>query len=310
MVIFLSFGFNVYGDRVADFDKHMGGATKQQAKPKAAKKTKKASEIIPAQVVYLAEITDSITGMELKHVPKGCYQMGDTFGDGLNDEKPVHQVCVNNFYIGKYEVTVGQYLKFAKETGSHYPEWLESGSKYNIDTGTDDYYKKVGMSRTADNYPIVGVSWNDADAYAKWLSRKSGKTYRLPTEAEWEYAARSGGRSEKWSGTSSESSLGEYAWYDKNAGGKTHPVGQKRPNGLAIYDMSGNVWEWCADWYGEKYYSQSSRDNPRGPSGDSGRVGRGGSWDVNASYCRAANRSGGTPGYRRGYLGFRLARTP
>jgi len=133
--------------------------------------------------------------------------------------------------------------------------------------------------------------------------------YRLPTEAEWEYAARSGGKSEKYAGTSNESELGDYAWYDKNSGSKTHPVGQKKPNGIGIYDMSGNVWEWVNDWYDSDYYKNSPKSNPTGPSsGKEYKVLRGGSWNFYARGLEAPNRDWYEPSGRSGDVGFRLVR--
>ena len=223
--------------------------------------------------------TDSATGMQMVFVKGGCYQMGDTFGDGYANEKPVHEVCVNDFYIGKYEVTQGQWQRIMGNNPS--------------------YYKNCG-----DNCPVEQVSWNDIQQFIQRLNNQSGKQYRLPTEAEWEYAARSGGKSEKYAGGNDVDAV---AWYDGNSGRETHPVGQKQPNGLGLYDMSGNVWEWCSDWYGEKYYGQSFRDNPDGPSSGSYRVLRGGSWNDKPRDVRVANRLGYNPGYRDYYFGFRLA---
>lgn len=235
------------------------------------------------------DYTDPVTGMEMVYVKGGCYQMGDLWGDGDSDEKPVHEVCVDDFYIGKHEVTQGQ--------------WKE------IMGNNPSYFKDCG-----DNCPVEQVSWNDAQDYIKKLNRKTGKNYRLPTEVEWEYAARSGGKKEKWAGTSSESELGEYAWYRGNSGSKTRPVGQKRPNGLGIYDMSGNVWEWVGDWYHEKYYQYSPKDNPKGPGEDwrdlKSRVVRGGSWGSFPGGVRAAGRCRNYPVDRGSGLGFRIARTP
>jgi formylglycine-generating enzyme required for sulfatase activity len=236
------------------------------------------------------KIIEPATGMELVFVEGGCYQMGDTFGDGKSDEKPVHEVCVDDFYIGKYEVTQGQW------------EAIMGRDKYS------KFFNECG-----DNCPVVNVSWSDIQNFINRLNEKTGKKYRLPTEAEWEYAARSGGKNEKWAGTSNELEVGDYTWYDKNSGSKTHPVGQKKPNGLGIYDMSGNVWEWLNDWYDENYYKNSPKDNPNGPSSGTPRVLRGGSWDNDASDTRIANRyglvPGGSIGRGRGFSssGFRLA---
>ena len=141
------------------------------------------------------------------------------------------------------------------------------------------------------------------------LNRLTGKNYRLPTEAEWEYAAGGGSTNRtKWAGTNSESSLESYAWYGSNSNSQTHPVGTKSPNGLGLYDMSGNVWEWCSDW--KANYSSSSQTNPQGPSSGSYRVSRGGSFGRDPSYCRAANRLGDRPGLPRDGLGFRVVLAP
>ncbi|NLA39893.1 MAG: formylglycine-generating enzyme family protein [Smithella sp.] len=223
--------------------------------------------------------TDPNTGMEMVFVKGGCYRMGDTFGDGWDDEKPVHEVCINDFYIGKYEVTQGQWKAVMGENPSS--------------------FKNCG-----DNCPVETVSWNDIQQFLQRLNSRSGKQYRLPTEAEWEYAARSGGKSEKYAGGNDVDAV---AWYYKNSGSNTHPLGQKRPNGLGLYDMSGNVWEWCSDWYGEKYYSQSPRDNPDGPSSGSYRVLRGGSWGTRPGFVRAAYRVRFNPGVRVYGSGFRMA---
>ena len=190
--------------------------------------------------------------------------------DEGGDEKPVHEVCLDDYYIGKYEVTQGQWSKIMGNNPSNF---------------------KLG-----DNYPVENVSWDDIQVFLEKLSQKTGQNYRLPTEAEWEYAARSGGKQEKWAGTSNESGLEGYAWFDKNSGNQTHLVGQKTPNGLGICDMSGNVWEWCSDWYDGDYYSKSPRNNPNGPSGGSYRVARGGSWRDTAENLRASNRYLSLPG--------------
>lgn len=225
---------------------------------------------------------DSLTGMEFIFVKGGCYQMGDTFGDGDSDEKPVHEVCVSDFYMGKYEVTQGQWRQV-----------MGNNPSSNTNCG--------------DNCPVEEVTWTDVQEFIEKLNRNSGKRYHLPTEAQWEYAARSVGKKEKWSGTSSESELGNYAWYSVNAGIRTHPVGQKQPNGLGLYDMTGNVWEWCSDWYGEKYYGESPRDNPGGPSSGSYRVLRGGSFSYEPRIIRAASRFKNIPDDHTSSKGFRVA---
>lgn len=245
----------------------------------------------------------------LVFVKGGTFTMGCTSEQGSDcgsDEKPAHQVTVSDFYLGKYEVTVKEYMAFVNETRTHYPEWLESGSEYHISTGTKDYYKKLGDALQKDANPIVGISWNDATAYCEWLSKKTGRTYRLPTEAEWEYAARGGGSSgmTKYAGSNS---LDEVAWYFSNSGSITHPAGSKKANELGLFDLSGNIWEWCSDWYGS--YSSGAQNNPAGPTTGSIRVFRGGSWYGDPQICRVAVRYSLTPDYRNSDVGFRLART-
>ncbi len=217
----------------------------------------------PSQKIW----KDPYLGMEFVWVPGGCYKMGcgSFTSDCDSDEKPVHEVCVSGFWMGRYEVTVGQYLKCVDDGGCKAPEWLEEGSACNIHTGDDNYYKKLGEALTDKNYPIVGVSWNDAVAFSKWLSKKTGYKFRLPTEAEWEYACRSCGKEVKY-GTSSGKISHDLANYD-GTGGKdvwehTSPVGSFPPNQAGLYDMSGNVWEWCLDVYNENAYSKHSKKDP------------------------------------------------
>ncbi|MDR3580390.1 MAG: formylglycine-generating enzyme family protein [Oryzomonas sp.] len=202
-----------------------------------------------------APYIDAITGMRFVFVKGGCYMMGSS--NGRNDAHPIHQVCINDFYIGKYEVTQGQWEVVMGNNSS--------------------YFKQCGPDCPAD-----AVSWNNAQKFINILNAKSGKKYRLPSEAEWEYAARSGGQDEKWAGTNDEASLGEYAWYKKNSDKITHKVGLKKPNGLGIHDMSGNELEWCQDWFKEDYYKDSPKNNPLGPNNGEMRVLRGGFYGGNA----------------------------
>ncbi len=234
------------------------------------------------QQVQVKEWQDPLTGMEFVFVKEGCFQMGDTFGDGYEVEHPVHEICVNGFWMGKYEVTQGQWEKVM---GSN-PSQFKNGA----------------------TYPVENVKWDDAQEFIGKLNDMTGKRFRLPTEAEWEYAARSGGRREKWAGTNSESELWEYAWYSGDSDGRTHPVGQKRPNGLQLYDMSGNVWEWIQDWYDKDYYRSSPKNNPQGPGRlMTYRALRGGSWNDVPKHTRMSNRSGAIgPRSRNPFTGFRL----
>jgi formylglycine-generating enzyme required for sulfatase activity len=221
---------------------------------------------------------DPVTGMDLVLVKGGCFQMGT--GDGDREERPVHEVCVDDFYMGKTEVTQGQW----KSVRSRNP------------SSNDD----------SDMNPVEDVSWNDVQDFIRELNQRSGRYYRLPTEAEWEFAAREGGRKEKWSGANNESELDAIAWYDDNAHHDTHSVGQKRPNALGLYDMTGNVWEWVGDWYDDEYYSKSPRNNPGGPERGDDRVFRGGCYRDDAKDLRTTKRDKKSSGRSDSTIGFRL----
>ncbi len=212
-------------------------------------------------------------------VKGGTFQMGSNEYDS---EKPVHPVTVSDFYISKYEVTFDEYDAFCEATKRQKPA-------------------DQGWGR--GKRPVINVSWEDATAYCKWLSEKTGKNYRLPTEAEWEYAARGGAKSEGFEYSGSDD-LDKVAWYSSNSKNQTHPVGQKKANELGLYDMSGNVWEWVQDWYGD--YSSKAQTNPKGPGSGASRVLRGGSWIGYDDYCRVADRDGGIPILRDYDFGFRL----
>ncbi len=240
------------------------------------------------------KVPPSPEGMVL--IKGGGFNMGDTFGEGAIYENPVHEVCVDDFYMSKCQVTVGEYREFVNDTG--YKTKAEKDSRKHC-------WDNTKFSQT-DKNPVVDITWDDASEYVKWKKKKTGLNYRLPTEAEWEYAARSGGKKENWAGTINEVELGEYAWYNGNSGRKTHPVGQKESNSLGLYDMSGNVWEWCSDWYVDFYYSNSMKDNPKGPSSGGYRVFRGGSWNDKPWFIRVSSRSWFRPDTRYLLIGFRL----
>lgn len=221
--------------------------------------------------------TETVTGMEMIWVPSGQFDMGGWDDEAGDDEKPVHRVELDGFWIGKFPVTQGQYQKLTTTNPSH----LKKG----------------------EDFPVETMSWDDAWKYISELEKQTGVSFRLPTEAEWEYAARSGGKKEKYAGGRSVDSV---AWYDNNSGSSTHRVGMKSPNGLGLYDMSGNVWEWCSDYYDSDYYSSSPGNNPQGPSSGSCRVLRGGSWRSRLAYVRAAYRVRLGSAYRSDFMGFRL----
>ena len=221
--------------------------------------------------------------IEMVAVEGGTFIMGATPEQGsdcYDNEKPVHRVTLNNFHIGKYPVTQAQLQAVMGENPSSFK---------------------------GDNLPVETVSWDDVQVFISRLNAATGKNYRLPTEAEWEYAARGGNRSKgyKYSGSNN---CNDAAWYYGNSGNTTHPVGTKSPNELGIYDMSGNVFEWCQDWYGE--YNSSAQANPKGPSSGSYRVLRGGGWSGGARDCRVSDRYCYSPGNRDNDSGFRLASVP
>ncbi|CAA6810254.1 MAG: serine/threonine kinase [uncultured Sulfurovum sp.] len=176
-----------------------------------------------------------------------------------------------DFYISKYQVTMQEYLAFAKETHSHYPEWIQEDHNCNLETGSDDLYEEVNFE---DDAPVVGVSWEDAQAYCVWLSQKESKNYRLPTEAEWQYACKAGTSSPY---SCDEDEVARHAWYFENALGEAHTVGSKKPNPWGLYDMNGNVWEWCQDTWSESY-DETATTEAFSNANDDRRVLRGGSW--------------------------------
>ena len=225
-------------------------------------------------------VKDGIS-IEMVKVEAGTFMMGATseMKDPYDDQKPVHQVTLtNDYYMGKYEV----------------PQAL-----WEAVMGSNPSYFK------GDNLPVEKVSWNDCQEFISKLNSLTGRKFRLPTEAEWEYAARGGKKSRGYQ-YSGNSNITDVAWYDGNSGSKTHPVGTKQANELGIYDMSGNVYEWCSDWYGS--YSSSSQTNPTGADSGSSRVlYRGGSWLGSARYCRLSYRGRITPVNRLINLGLRLA---
>ena len=242
------------------------------------------------------EITNSI-GMKLVLIPAGEFMMGSsespeelakafpgTAPGWFQDEFPQHKVRITKpFYLGVTEVTQDQYERVMRK----------NPSTFSKTGGGADQVKEIDTS----NFPVELVTWDDAVEFCKRLSTKEGQTYRLPTEAEWEYVCRAGSTTRYFFGDD-PTKLAEYAWFwDKGDKSKwqTHPVGRKKPNSWGLYDMHGNVWEWCGDWYGEDFYAKSPTDDPAGPTTGSVRVYRGGGWNLAASSCRSASRYGYRP---------------
>lgn len=221
-------------------------------------------------------LTDIMSNMI--YVEGGTFIMGAT-GEQQNpdsDENPTHSVTLSNYYIGKHEVTQ---------------------ALWETVMGSNPSYWK------GDDLPVECISWDDCQTFLSRLNSITGKNFRLPTEAEWEYAARGGNHSRGYQYSGSDN-LNEVAWYNDNSS-QTHKVGTKSPNELGIYDMSGNVWEWCQDWFGE--YSCKAHTNPTGPDGGSDRVFRGGSWISSARFCRVSNRIKYAPSAQISNVGLRLA---
>lgn len=248
-------------------------------------------------------------------VKGGNFIMGCTSeqeSECYESEKPTHRVNLRDFYIGKYEVTLREFKAFIDATNyltdaeKEGKSWVLNGVEFEEKSGVNWRCDVAGNFRPSSDYnhPVIHVSWNDAVAYCNWRAQNTGKKYRLPTEAEWEFAARGGNMSSgyKYAGSNN---LGEVAWYMDNAGAKTNHVGLKKANELDIYDMSGNVLEWCTDWVGS--YSKDTQTNPSGAASASNRVFRGGSWFSGARVCRVSSRGSNLPTFRYNYLGFRLA---
>lgn len=235
---------------------------------------------IPSSTSSSLTIVANGVSFKMIRVEGGTFTMGATSEQGsdfVDDDKPAHRVTLSSYYIGETEVTQALWEAVMGSNPSNFK---------------------------GANHPVENVSWNDCKIFISKLNAITGKTFRLPTEAEWEYAARGGKKSKgyKYSGSNT---LGNVAWYGDNSGNETHDVKTKSPNELGLYDMSGNVWEWCQDWYDD--YSSSSQTNPTGPSSGSLRVSRGGGWWGGASYCRMSGRGRSKPDLRDHIVGLRLA---
>ena len=246
-----------------------------------------ASERLGLPVEKTVDLGDGVV-LELVLIPAGRFEMGspaNEAGRWGDQEGPVHRVRITRaFYIGKCEVTQEVWEKVMGTNPS------------NI--------------KNAKN-PVGGVSWDDCQDFLKKLNAlgKERGEFRLPTEAQWEYACRAGTKTRFCSGDA-DAGLADYAWFDANSGGTTHPVGTRKPNAWGLHDMHGNVWEWCADWWEQDYYAKSPKDDPVGPATGSRRVLRGGSWDVSPGSCRSSTRRGDVPAFRLNSVGFRVVVVP
>ena len=233
------------------------------------------------------KITWEKDGKEMVLIPAGSFEMGDHFSEGNDeDELPVHTVTLDAFYMDTHEVTVGQFKQFVNHSGYDYP---------------DRRWNDVAHYSPGDDYPMMYVSWNDAVAYTEWVGK------RLPTEAEWEYAARGGleGQRYPWGNELTHNDANYTGTGGKDSWDKCSPVGSFEANGYGLYDMAGNVWEWCQDWYGKDYYTNSPVNNPQGPETGRYQVLRGGSWAFNSGDLRLAYRHRDYPYGRYNNVGFR-----
>ena len=242
--------------------------------------------LFPAASMALEPSVTNSLGMEFVLVPAGTFVMGADKKEGVKvgeDESPAHKVTITKpFYLGKYEVTQGQWEAIMGENPS---------------------------SHKGANLPVDTISWDNIYLFVRKLNQIEGQKYRLPTEAEWEYAARAGGTG-LYSFGDNVTELGQYGWFKENSRGKPHPVGQRKPNAFGLYDMHGNVWEWVHDWYQDTYYTQSPEADPKGPNKGLYRAERGGSWDSSANALRPTVRISNPQDTQCPFSGFRLVLVP
>ncbi|MCP4701502.1 MAG: SUMF1/EgtB/PvdO family nonheme iron enzyme, partial [Gammaproteobacteria bacterium] len=264
---------------------------------------------VPQSGVFRDRLADGSSGPEMVWIPAGKFMMGDIQGGGGSDEQPVHQVSVARFAMGKYEVTNAQFVKFLNATGrrgSKKQQWFgtkQEDSNSHITGSTGRFRTESGY----ENHPVIEVSWYGALAYAEWLNGQTDEHYRLPTEAEWEYAARAGTRTKYWQGNSIGSNKANcYKDYCGDRFDRTSPIGSFAANPFGLHDTAGNVWEWTCSEYKDKY--QGNEKRCVGKNRASLPVLRGGSWSGEPRWARAANRNGFKPGGRNFDIGFRLAR--
>ena len=275
----------------------------------------------------------SFAQTEMVFVESGTFEMGRADndivkGNEFNDELPKHTVTLNSFYIGKYEVTVADYKKFVAATDKTMP--MPPDSSWFAEHPDTKIYYPLSVNQWwgwKDAHPMQNANWYDAVEYCNWLSVQEGlepcytidsentvcdfskNGYRLPTEAEWEFAARGGNKSQHYI-YSGSNNIDEVAWYDGSSGLRgPSPVGTKKPNELGIYDMSGNVWEWCNDYYAGNFYTYTNSDNPTGAAQNIYRSLRGGSWHYRRLLARIADRDGPYPAFTNFNYGFRIARS-
>lgn len=263
--------------------------------------------------VVEANFTEKLSKQTMVYVEGGTFTMGCTAEQSncWDNEKLTHKVTVGSFYIASCELTVAQFKQFV-DSSAYITDAEKAGWSYvrqgNTWVKKDSVNWSCGVTgeirpKSEWNHPVIHISWNDANAYCDWLSKQTGKKCRLPTEAEWEYAARGGNKSQgyKFSGSNNPS---EVSWYADNSDNNTHAVGQKMPNELGLFDMSGNAWEWCSDWNGD--YSSEEQTNPQGAATGVNKILRGGSWSSFYWSTRNTNRNNYEPASSCTVNGFRV----
>jgi formylglycine-generating enzyme required for sulfatase activity len=264
-----------------------------------------------AQPIGVTSLPDDICNCQkpLVFVKGGTFEMGSN--QRRDKATPVHTVTIDDYYIGAYEVTVCEFTRFVLETGYKTTADTQGWAimpNWKTKDGISWKYNAHGLPRSPeeDFNPVTYISWNDASEYCKWLSKKSGLQYRLPTEAEWEYAARGGNLSQHH-----DYLHGHYysqtSWTRKDRPRVDHRVGGKLPNELGLYDMTGNVWEWCQDWYAAGY-APVANNNPTGPAAGENKVLRGGAFSYTHKICTPTYRNYDAPNHASGTCGFRIAR--
>jgi len=268
-------------------------------------------ELAAAEKKELDKTFTNSMGMEFVLIPAGKFMMGSPGGEAGRGENegPQREVQITKpFYMGKYEVKLSEFREFVKATQYKTDAETNGGAFVPV---KEKWQRKEGVTwmnpgfSQKDDHPVICVAWSDAAEYCKWLAKKTGHAYRLPTEAEWEYACRAGTQ-QAYSFGPDARELSKYEWHGENSGGKTRPVGQKKPNSWGLFDMHGNVLEWCQDWYGN--YIAGPAVDPVGPPRGSMRVARGGSWAAPVKILRCAQRRSGLGGSV--YVGFRIVRMP
>lgn len=251
-------------------------------------------------------------------LPAGRFTMGSSAADqawavshgttaeSVSDESPQHEVALRAFAMGKFDVTRGEYATFVRDTGHPDGDGCgHDGEKWNKQAGVS--WRNPGFAQS-DRDPVVCVTWQDAQAYVSWLSRKVHRPYRLPSEAEWEYAARAGTTTRLW-WSDDDTAAADHAWYSVNSGSQTHPVGLKPANPFGLYDMAGNVWQWTQDCYVDSYAAAPKDGSAVEVKDTCMRVDRGGSWYYPSWLLRPATRERNPPDYRDLIMGFRVARS-